>query len=222
MKKLKLMGLMLLLAMAWEATAQDETGSDTLQTPFRKGRWFTGLSGSISSNNSQLNNSGTQNFTSQYSLDFFNGRLTKGRWLPGLRLSLSRSNSNEFGESESETLFVGPGLYHYLMKNRPEGSVYVTGTFGYARFFQRTEILAGNSVARQVLKGDGFGGEVGLGYAYAITDNILFDLGFTFSNFQISAKQTVEPSTTPTDEDLSFGGIAFRFGFNVLLDDFFF
>ncbi len=202
-------------------SAQESTESDTTQTPFRKGRWFTGLSGNISSNNSRLDNASQKVFSNGYRIDFFNGRFSKDRWLRGFRLNIARTNNNEFADNETETLFAAPSVVHYLSKSS-DGSFFVAISVGYVRSFQRSTIQGQSTVSQEVIKGNGYGGEIGLGYSYAITDHVLFDLGIDVNSFRVAANRTLEPSGERTKERLNFGGILLSFGFNVVLDNFFF
>ncbi|WP_299458816.1 hypothetical protein [uncultured Microscilla sp.] len=198
-----------------------EAKTDSSQTPFRKGRWFTGLSGSIESN-SGSRSSGNNFFSNGYHIEFFNGKFSGGRFLPGFRLGLARtSDNNEFTENESETLFAAPTFVKYLSDNS-QGSVFISIAFGYVRFFQKSIIQNGTASIKEVTRGNGYGGEIGIGYSYAITDHLVFDLGVDINSFRVVANKSIDPSGLTIRENIAFGGILFSFGFNVILDKYFF
>ena len=71
-------------------------------------------------------------------------------------------------------------------------------------------------------KGGGFGTLIGLGYSYVIDDKIAFDIGFDLNLFWIGIDQEQQPVGTIISQNLSVSNTAFTFGFNVILDDFFF
>ncbi|MFY0601626.1 MAG: hypothetical protein JXR03_18275 [Cyclobacteriaceae bacterium] len=199
----------------------NETNSeDSVRTPFRKDRRLTGLSGSISSGTNEINNQKT--FSNRYSLNFVNGQFSNNGWLFGARINATRENSEGFSTQESESLFAGPMVAYYFAKNSSQGSLFLQVSPGYVRF--RSETIAGQGAmaSRDVLKGQGVGGIIKLGYSYVIHDRVVFDLGVDVSDYGIWAERKQEPSANISKERISVSDISFSFGFNILLEDYFF
>ena len=113
--------------------SQSENDSLAISTPFRKGRWITGLNGTISSGSNSLNNSASGVSRNQYAIDFRTGKLVKDRLLVGGVLSFSRSNSDEFLKRTLESLFAGPLTTWYLSEGE-QGSLFLSGAAGYVNF----------------------------------------------------------------------------------------
>ena len=66
----------IVFAMLFPLLGQSQTinnGNDTLDTPFRKGRWLTGLSGSISSNSTEVRGSDEKTTTNEFGLNISTG-----------------------------------------------------------------------------------------------------------------------------------------------------
>ncbi len=100
-----------------------EVSEDSLTTPFREGRWLTGLSGGISSGSTSFDTASTNAFTNQYSFDFTTGKFFKDRWLLGGVFKMQRENSRQFVDLESESLLLAPMLSYYLSNNK-QGSIF--------------------------------------------------------------------------------------------------
>ena len=196
--------------------------TDTLTTPFRKGRWLTGLSGSISSNTNKTGTSEKKTITNEFGLNFSTGKFIKDRWLLGGKINADRANSAGNVDQITESLFVGPFVSYFLTENN-RGSLFTTLTSGYVRYREETssDNLA-NTPIRQLTVGGGFGVLVGLGYSYVIHDQITFDIGFDLNLFWVGVDQKQQPSGAIDSQNISVNNIAFTFGFNVILDDFFF
>ncbi len=202
------------------AFSQD-ISEDSVTTPFRKGRWLTGLSGGISSGNTKLDTASRRAFTNQYSFNFSTGKFFKDRWLLGGILKMQRDNSRQFVDLESETLLIAPLLSYYLSKNT-QGSIFFSIAPGYARFREKTIVLAGGSPSQETLKGGGFGLFVLLGYSYVLHDRIAFDLGLGLTSVWANADREIEPGKAGNKVNIYTGNLLFSFGFNVILDEFFF
>ena len=189
-------------------TYAQQTQQDSTSTPFRKGRWLTGLAGSISSTTSVLGSAGGSDFTSQYSFDISNGKFVSDRWLVGVLFFANRDNSEGLVSRESETLFIGPSIAHYL-SNLEYGSVFVKVAPGYAQFRERVSTVQNGSTTQNRVEGSGIGGALSLGYSYVIHDRIAFDLGVNINTFWIGAERSVDPDGLRSDETINVSDIAF-------------
>ena len=194
---------------------------DSITTPFRKGRWLTGLSGSISSGSTKIDTASAKAFTNKYSFDFTTGKFFKDRWLLGGIFQMHRDNSRQFVDLESESLLLGPLLTYYL-SNNPHGSIFLSMAPGYASFRERTVVIISGIPSQETLKGDGFGLIVQLGYSYVLHDRIAFDLGLSLHGIWATAEREFDGSQTNTKLDINTGNLLFTFGFNVILGEFFF
>ncbi len=193
---------------------------DSLDTPFRKGRWLTGLSGSISSNTNNVSSVDEKTITNEFGLNLSTGKFIKDRWLLGGNLNADRASSAGSIDRTTESLFVGPFIAHYLSSSS-RGSLFTKLSAGYVRFRDETQV--NTQVPTELLsEGGGFGTLVGLGYSYVIHDKIAFDIGLNLNLFWIGLDQEQRPSGDVSSENLRISNIAFTFGFNVILDDFFF
>ena len=204
-----------------DAMASDQQDSVNNPTPFRKGRWLTGLSGSISSGSSSLSPTASGVSRNQYAMDFATGRFVKDRFLVGMIFQVSRTNSEEFIKRTAETLFLGPSASYYLSDSE-QGSLFVTGSVGFAKFRDETELQQNGTLTRVEIDGNGLGSILRFGYAFVIHDRISFDLGLNLTTYWLSADRLSQPGNTTTKENFRVGDLSFSFGFNVLLDDFFF
>ncbi len=194
---------------------------DSITTPFRKGRWLSGLSGSISSGSTKIDTSSTKAFTNQYSFDFATGKFFKDRWLLGGIFQMHRDNSRQFVDLESETVLIAPQLSYYLSDN-PHGSVFLSLALGYASFREKTVVLINGMPSQETLKGDGFGLIAQFGYSYVLHDRIAFDLGLTLNEIWGNAERELDGGLTNTKLAISTGNLLFTFGFKVILGEFFF
>ena len=212
----------LLLFGMFSLQAQDTSvSSDSLTTPFRQGRWLTGLSGSISSNTNKISSVDEKTITNEFGLNFSTGRFIKNRWLLGGKINADRASSAGSVDRTTESLFIGPFVSHYLSSNN-RGSLFTTLSTGYVRYREETQLNTLQAPTELSSEGGGFGALVGLGYSYVIHDKIAFDIGFNLNLFWIGVDQEELPSGMVSSQDISVRNIAFTFGFNVLLDDFFF
>ncbi|GJM29766.1 MAG: hypothetical protein DHS20C17_24010 [Cyclobacteriaceae bacterium] len=195
--------------------------SDSITTSFRKGRWLTGLSGSISSGSATLDTVSNRTFTNQYSFDFSTGKFFKNRWLLGGIFKMQRDNSRRFVELESEILLAAPLLSYYLSDNEL-GSIFFSIAPGYTRFREKTVVVLTGTPTQEELKGGGFGLLMQLGYSYVMHDRIVFDLGIGLNSIWVNANRELESGQSKDKVSIRSGNLLFSFGFNVLLDEFFF
>jgi len=209
--------LYFLICLSFSLMAQEEEST----TPFKKDLWLTSLEGTISSSNSTLGNSNSQQFNTTYGFDISSNKLFKDRWAAGLRLTATRSASSSFIDRESESIFLGPSISHFFSDN-PQGSLFLEFSPGYVRFFESSEANIGLGIVEEVVDGNGFGTIIRFGYAHVINEKVVFNFGMNITNFWILADRTSEPGPTTVSENLSIGSLAFSFGFSVLLEKFFF
>ena len=132
----------ILLFVLVNSTAFSQSVKDTVEfkTPFRKGRWLTGLSGSISSGTSSLDTIGSGMTRNQYSIDFKTGKFLKDRILLGGLVMLSRSSSEEFTKRTKEILYVGPLVTWYFTEG-DKGSLFIGGSGGFVNFRDESGFL---------------------------------------------------------------------------------
>ncbi len=208
-----------LLFLVQSATAQVMV--DSLDTPFRKGRWLTGLSGSISSNTNKVSAVDEKTITNEFGLNLSTGKFIKDRWLLGGKINADRASSAGSVDRTTESLFVGPFVSYYLSSNS-RGSLFTSLSTGYVRYREETKLNTLQVTNELSSEGGGFGALVGLGYSYVIHDKIAFDIGFNLNLFWIGVDQEELPSGMISSQNIAISNIAFTFGFNVILDDFFF
>ena len=195
--------------------------SDSVSTAFRKGRWLTGLSGGISSSSTKLDTASQRAFGNQYAFDFSTGKFFKDQWLLGGLFKIQRDNSQQFVELESETLLVAPLLSYYLTNNK-QGSLFFSIAPGYSRFREKTVIIVAGDPSQEELTGGGFGLFTQLGYSFVLHDRVVFDLGLGLNNNWIRATRKIDGRNNGRKADITIGTVLFSFGFNVILDEFFF
>ena len=212
--------LLLIYIQAGPAFAQ-QAESDSTVSAFRKGRWVTGLSGGISSSSTKLDTASQRAFGNQYAFDFRTGKFFRDQWLIGGIFRMQRDNSRQFVEIESESLLAAPLISFYLSEN-PQGSIFFAVAPGYSRFKEKTVVLVAGTPSQEVLEGGGFGLLTQLGYSYVLHDRIVFDLVLGLNNTWINGKRAIDSSQSSRKADIHIGTVIFSFGFNVVLDQFFF
>ena len=200
---------------------QTDNDSLAITTPFRKGRWITGLNGTISSGSNSLDNSASGVTRNQYAIDFRTGKLVKDRLLVGGVLSFSRSNSDEFLKRTLESLFAGPLTTWYLTDGE-QGSLFLSGAAGYVSFRDESALDQSNNPPAILIDGDGFGILVGFGYSYVLHDRVAFGMSLNFENSWLSASVLETPENISRQENFIVADLSFSFGFSVILDKFFF
>ena len=74
--------------------SQDSVSQDSVLTPFRQGRWLSGLSGTF--NSSSLNIESSDNLVSanSYGLEIFTGTFFKDRWFLGANVFVNSSTGD--------------------------------------------------------------------------------------------------------------------------------
>jgi len=218
---MRLISILLLISIQAGVTLAQEVGSDSTYSPFRKDRWLTGLAGGISSSSTKLDTASQRAFANQYAFDFRTGKFFKDQWLIGGIFRIQRVNSHQFVELESESLLIAPLLSYYLSEN-PQGSIFFAVAPGYARFKEKTVVLVAGTPSQEVLDGGGFGLLAQLGYSYVLHDHIVFDLSLGLNNTWINGRKEIDAGQSSRKADIHIGTVIFSFGFNVVLDQFFF
>lgn len=195
--------------------------NDSLKTAFRKGRWLTGLSGNISSTTTQVDNADFKTTSNNYGINIESGKFLKNRWLVGGLFQANKASTSGNIEKTTETFYIGPFSNYYFMDGNT-GSLFTRLSLGYVRYRDETKLMTQNLLIEEFSEGGGLGSIVGLGYSYTMNDFIAFDLGINVNLFWVSIEQESLPIQTITNTNISSNDISFSFGFNIILDDFFF
>lgn len=215
-----LMGFCCFTGIAQDSTVVQSTKDSTL-TPFQKGGWLSGLSGNFSSSTLKLNSAENLISSNSLGLEIFTGTFIKERFLLGINLAARSSSGNGLIESESETLLVGPSVSYYFL-DESYGSLYLKVLPGYLRVRESSVFRPNDQIINELAEGPGFALQTRLGFAYALSSRIILDVGVgtTFSWADITYTSDILESTTT--ESVFSNTTFFSFGFNVLLDEFFF
>ncbi|MFZ9002545.1 MAG: hypothetical protein ACO20F_11290 [Robiginitalea sp.] len=208
------------LAPAAQVCAQG-TASDTTTTPFRKGKWLSGLNGSFSSSTLKLESEDELFSTNSYGIEIFTGKFFKDRWFAGFNVIAISSSGAGLIERESESLLIGPSISHYFLKES-YGSLYVSVLPGYIRIREQGSVFSEGDILNQVAEGPGFATRIRLGYSYVISRRIVLDVGVGTNLAWLDLSYISEIENVTRKESIFSNGTFFSFGFNVLLDEFFF
>ena len=195
--------------------------NDTIKTAFRKGRWLTGFSGTISSTNTRINNNDFKTTSNNYGINIESGKFVKDRFLIGGLLQVNRISSEGNFDKTTETFYLGPFANYYFMDGLT-GSLYARLSMGYVRYKDETEFNTEDLIIQEFSEGGGFGSIFGVGYSYTMNDFVAFDLGINVNVFWVTVDQETQPSQTIVNSNVNSSDISFSFGFNIILDDFFF
>ena len=202
-------------------SGKNVSSQDSVVTPFQKGRWLTGLSGGFSSNTLKI--SGTDDLVSAnaYSLEISTGRFFKDRWFVGANVFASSSSGGGLVDRKTETLLIGPSMSYYFLKE-PYGSLFVSLLPGYVRIRESGSFEGDGMRLDELVEGPGFATRLGLGYAYVISDRIVLNVSvgstWAWANATYGSGNEQESRTESIFSNTSY----FSFGFNILLDEFFF
>lgn len=194
---------------------------DSLTTPFRKGRWLSGLNGSFSSTNLRLEAENEQISTIQYGLEIFTGTFIYDRWFLGLSLLANRTSGSGFIERDLETFTIGPTVSRYFLKDH-YGSLYLSGTPGIIIVRDEAAFEIDGATSNRSLEGPGVSIRLRLGYSYVISDKIILDVGLDNSFIWYDVELVTDPPQNVSKDTIFTNSTAFSFGFIVLLDEFFF
>jgi hypothetical protein len=203
-----------------EIHAQD-SASDSISTPFRKGRWLSGLNGSFSS--ATLKVESTENLISNnaYGLGIFTGTFIKDRWFVGFNIFAESSSGRGLIDRETEALLIGPSATYYFL-DETYGSLYLSVLPGYLRVRESNSFEFENQVFRETFEGPGFGARMRLGFAYVISDRIVLDVGVGSTLAWVETTFSSDIRGNSRNQSIFSNSTFFTFGFNVLLDEFFF
>lgn len=192
---------------------------DSTLTPFRKGRWLTSLSGSISSTSNELKSTKNKTISNEFGINLSTGKFFKERWLLGLTFQANKQEAKGNLNITGEILYIGPQIARYFSKTK-DGSLFLNVSPGFVLYRRLTSI---NEIPdfRDESDGSGFGTLVSLGYSYVIRDLISFNIGFNLQYGWIDVN-TVDINGMMDSDNITISNVSFTFGFGVILDDFFF
>lgn len=201
--------------------SSDSLSQDSILTPFRQGRWLSGLSGTF--NSSTLNIESSDNLVSvnSYGLEIFTGTFFKERWFLGANIFVNSTTGDGLIKKEAESLLVGPSVGYYFLKE-PYGSLYLSVLPGYFRIRESATVEPEGQFIQELAEGPGFATRMRLGFAYVISDRIVLDVGIGTTLAWVDVNFTSTIAQTSKTESIFANTTFFSFGFNVLLDEFFF
>lgn len=182
---------------------------------------MSGLSGSFSSNTLKLESEEGLISSNSYGLEIFTGTFFKDRWFVGFNVLGLSSEAAGLIERKSETLLIGPSVSHYFLKE-PYGSLYVGVLPGYIRIREEGSIRNEGAITKQLTEGPGFSIRVRLGYSYVISRRIVLDVGVGTTLSWLDVNYSSDLELINRKESIFSNATFFSFGFNVLLDEFFF
>ena len=217
-KSISAVGLLLLMSLQLAAQKSDSVSS---QTPFLKGKWMSGLEGSISTSRISMDTTTNSTFINTYGVNFRSGRLLADRWLVGLAVDFFRRSTNALIVEESDLFQVGPFVRFYTSQ-KPGGSLFFQSSVGYVKFREKTTIITPNFNFGSSTTGDGVGIIVGIGYAFLVTKSVTLDLGLNYDFSFINAKVKDLINRTEEKQHINRAATTFSFGFTILIDEFFF
>lgn len=195
---------------------QTSTADSTI-TPFRKGRWLTGITGTISSSVNETKSTDERTSSNEYALNIVGGNFFRDRWLVGGIVQMTRSDADGLTDLNSESLFLGPLISRYF-SDSDRGSLFLTLSPGYTRYNNTISFMDDLDENFEESEGSGFGFIVNLGYSYVVFDRIAFDIGVAISQSWLNVERRLEPGDVVFSDDINLRDISFSFGFRVLLD----
>lgn len=192
---------------------------DSISTPFRKGRWLTSLSGSISTSTNELRSTNSKSISNDYAINLSTGNFFKERWLFGITFQAAKQETKGDINVVGESFYIGPQFARYFSKTE-EGSLFLNVSPGFV-LYRSLANINGITEFQEESEGNGFGTLISLGYSYVIRDLISFNIGFSLQYAWINA-DTVNIEGVVGSDNVTLSNISFTFGFGVILDDFFF
>ncbi len=193
--------------------------ADSIKTPFRKGRWTTGITGTISSSVVEAKSTDERTSSNEYSLNIVGGNFFRNRWLVGGIVQMSRSDADGLADLNTESLFLGPLISHYF-SDSDRGSLFLLLSPGYTRYNNAIRFQDDLDENIEESEGSGFGFIVNLGYSYVILDRVSFDIGVAITQRWLNVERRLELDEVVFSDDINLRDISFSFGFRVLLDRF--
>lgn len=201
--------------------AQDKDIDSTEQTemtPFRKGRWLTGLTGSIGSGSFENTKTDNKTISNWYRIEIGTGKFLIDRLNIGLSANMERSNfENETSENTSEMFFVGPKGTYFLSPSSI-GSVFFSLSPGYALYRETIGATDEGVYIENLNKGGGFGFLFTFGFSYVIQDRVSFDLGLNYNVYWLNLDQQNNVDQKVKNVSYELSNLSFSFGFKILLD----
>jgi hypothetical protein len=104
----------------------------------------------------------------------------------------------------------------------PYGSLYVSVLPGYIRVREQGSVVTADEILNQRAEGPGFATRIRLGFSYVISRRIVLDVGVGTNLAWLDLSYSSEAEAINRKESIFSNGTFFSFGFNVLLDEFFF
>lgn len=199
-----------------EATKKDST---TSTTPFRKGRWITGLTGFISTGSNENTSTLEKTTSNRYRIEVNTGKFIKDRINIGLSANMERSNfeDEDISESTSETFFIGPkGTYYFSGSNI--GSLFYSLSPGYVIYRETLGNSIEDTYVESLNKGGGFGFLSTFGFSYVIHDRVSFELGLNYNLYWLDLELSNNLENHIEHTTFEQSNLSFSFGFKILLD----
>jgi outer membrane protein W len=193
--------------------------STTTNTPFKKGRWLVGLSGSIGSASTENTTSNEITTSNRYSIAMGAGKFVMDRLNVGLFTDMERQNSqNDLDEGKTvENFFIGPNINYYISKSEI-GSLYAGFSPGFTRYRTQTIISEESIAINTINTGNGFGMITTFGFMYVINNRVGLDISLNWNNYWININQETLDSNTIERINFVISDLTFAFGFKILLD----
>ncbi|WP_233586823.1 hypothetical protein [Formosa maritima] len=199
--------------------AEIDTTKTEINTPFRKGRWLTGLTGFIGSGSTENTITHDKSISNRYRIEINTGKFVRDRINIGLSANMERSNVEEknIAESTSELFFVGPKGTYYASDSYI-GSIFFSLSPGYVLYRDKIGALIDDIYIENINKGGGFGFLFTFGFAYVIQDRVSFDLGLNYNVYWLNLNQESSANNITDKVSYELSNLSFSFGFKILLD----
>lgn len=205
-----------LISVSITKSMAQETEKDSVETSFRKGRWLSGLSGSISSGSTKNTSTDNKTVSNRYRIEVSSGKFIKDRFNLGFNLNLERENIEADEVRTSEDFFIGPKGTYYISKSNI-GSLYFSFSPGFIIYRDKIVLNQDNNYDEYINKGNGFGTMSTIGYSYVIFDLVAFDLGLNWSAYRINITQSTSLDQATNDTNFVLNDLSFSFGFKIFL-----
>jgi outer membrane protein W len=197
--------------------------NDTLGTPFKKGKFFTELSGTISSGGIRQSSSSfaTSVFENRYSIGTTSGFFIKDRWGLGITLNLARQGNNEAIKYSSESLNLGATTRYYFSKES-SGSLFLEFAVFYANLNLENKSNDTSLVYHVVTTGNGIGSNLGVGFTYALNQTVGFNMGIRYATTYFWGKEKDLVKNEVESSQIIQENLLFHFGFIIFINEFFY
>lgn len=205
-----------LLGVSVTKSMAQETEKDSVETAFRKGRWLSGLSGSISSGSTKNTSADNKTVSNRYRIEVSSGKFIKDRLNLGFNFNLERDNIEANEVRTSEDIFIGPKAAYYFSKSNI-GSLYLSFSPGFIIYRDKLILNQDSNYDEYINKGNGFGTMSTIGYSYVIFDLVAFDLGLNWSAYRINITQSTSLDQVTNDTNFVLNDLSFSFGFKIFL-----